>query len=218
MKLKKPVVFALSLCVALGAGMTAVACGEDENVTYTINIDADASALADVKVLFYSDDASKAVSLSGTSASAELPEGNYTVYLTGKLAGYTFTPVQLSKTRTSATLSVEEVEADDFGRLPYQFLVLYPGGEKIFKGGEENGMQICTSAGQSDVTVACFDCYFDDMYMATRNMFDEQFVLKPALYDIHLPDNNWPEGYTFDEDLYKTSAVGGFCSVELQKA
>lgn len=222
MNLKKPLVFTLSLCVALGAGMTAVACGEKtvENVTYTINVDAEASTLADVKVLFYSNDASKTVSLNGTSASVELPEGNYTAYLTGRLPGYTFTPVKLSKTQASATLYVEEAEEDEFGRVPYQFLVLYPGGEKVFKGNNEIGVQICTSETiqQAGVPYGCYDCYFDEMYLACLNRQDGQFVLQPAYYDIHFLEDNWPEGYTFDETQYTTSNVGGFYSVELKKA
>ena len=221
MKLKKTLVFSLSLCVALGAGMTAVACGETEakEVTYTINIEADEpSALADMKVLFFSDDNSKSVSLSGTSASVELPEGNYTAYLTGNLPGYTYTPVKLSKAQKSATIYVEEAEEDDFGKIAYQFLVLFPGGEQVFKGGDENGVQICTSADQEGVTYACYDCYFDDMYMARLSMSNDTFMLPAARYDIHFLEENWPEGYTFDETKYSTSNVGGFYSVELKKA
>lgn len=222
MKLKKTLVFSLSLCVALGAGMAAVACGETgaNNLTYTINIEADEpSALADMKVLFFSDDNSKSVSLNGTSASVELPEGNYTAYLTGRLPGYTFTPVKLSKAQTSATLYVEEAQADEFGRVPYQILVLFPGGEQVFKGSDENGngVQVCTSAGQEGVAYACYDCYFDDMYMACLGS-NGQFVIPPARYDIHFLEDNWPEGYTFDENQYTTSEVGGFYSVELKKA
>ena len=221
MKLKKTLVFSLSLCVALGAGMAAVACGETaaENITYTINIEADEpSALADMKVLFFSDDNSKSVSLSGTSASVELPEGNYTAYLTGRLPGYTYTPVKLSKAQTTATLYVEEAQSDESGKVAYQFLVLFPGGEQVFKGGDENDVQVCTSEGQEGVNYACYNCYFDDMYMARLNMSDGAFMIFAGRYDIHFLEENWPEGYTFDETQYKTSNVGGFYSVELQKA
>ena len=228
MKLKKTLVFSLSLCVALGAGMTAVACGETntpdttaDNVTFTINVDTDApTALADVKVLFFSDDESKVVSLNGTSASVELPEGDYIAYLTGRLPGYTYTPVKLSKAQASATIYVEEAEEDEDGNIPVQVLVLYPGGDKVFKGSDEKGnkVQLCTSEGQEGVQYVCYTAFFDNMYMACLNMASKPFVIQAARYDIHFLESDWPEGYTFDDNEYSTSDVGGFYSVELKKA
>lgn len=223
MQLKKPFVLAMSLCMAFGVGMTAAACDNDsttDDITYTINIDIEeTSALSDLKVLFYSDDASKSVTISGTSASAELPKGDYFVYLTGQLPGYTYTPVKLSKAQTSANLYVTEVEEEN-GKVPYQFLVLYPGGEKIFKGSDENynSVQVCTTEGQDVETKGCFDFYFNENYIACLASWEEPLLIQPAYYDIHLLEKNWPEGYTFDETQYEATATpaGGSYTIELK--
>ena len=223
MKLKKPFVLAMSLCMAFGIGMTAAACDTEDtpggNVTYTVNINvAEASVLDDVKVLFYSDDAQKSVTLNGSSASAELPEGDYLVYLTGQIPGYTYTPVKVGKTQLNATISVEEVEANESGNVPFEFLVVYPGSEKIFKGSDENrnSVQICTSEGQEGIPEGCYDHWFDANYIAHLSSWGEPLYVPAGSYDVHFLDSNWPEGYTFDETRYTVTAAGGFYTIELQ--
>lgn len=195
------------------------ACGRKEasaNPTFSVTIEDNGATLTGISVLFYSTTNSKAVPVSNKSASAELAEGDYVVYLTGVLDGYLYTPIRLNTALTSGTIKLQKATPNADGKVPYQVLYLLEE-DKILEGDpdSESG-QICTVS----APLACYDIYFDEFHMGTFNSMGQQFYLQKDANQIHAPhlENGIPDGYTFDDNRYHTPENGGFCSVLFDKA
>lgn len=189
---------------------------------YTVTIEDNGASLTGIQVLFYSSQNSKLVSsVSNKSASAELPDGNYVVYLTGTLEGYIYTPIRLSATQKTGTIKLEAVTPDENGCVPYQILFLLEPDKILEANPEQSSGQVCTPANAEGEFGLCYGPLFNEFYILclADPYSDDPFVLAPDAYEIHKPfSSEIPDGYTFDETKYHTPKKGGFCSVLFDKA
>lgn len=217
---------------------------DDKTTTYSVTIEgADATILADMSVLFFSQEGtSELKELRGTtSASADLEKGDYMVYLVGDMPGYVQTPVKLSSSTTSGKIKVDSADPittpghDQFGnsttttRIYYQLLVLLPDGKTVYFGPHPenpiaNWIQICTYSEDGIGSNQCTSIYIDsETGLAWHNGFEgdekDWGLYSQSKYQVHFnTPEEWPDGCTFDNEKYILSEKGGFFTIRFDKA
>lgn len=209
---------------------------DEKTKTYSVTIEgADATILADMSVLFFSQEGtSELKELRGTtSASADLEKGDYMVYLVGDMPGYTQTPVKLSSSTTSGKIKVDPVDPiptapDENGNpqvnIYYQLLVLLPDGKTVYFGAhtddpEANWVQICVYS-EGGIGGVCMEAYFDpETGLVSRNRTGDDWAQFPEnKHQVHfMNEEEWPEGCTFDNEKYILSEKGGFFTLRFDE-
>ncbi|MDE7463487.1 MAG: DUF4198 domain-containing protein [Clostridiales bacterium] len=197
MKRLQRAVIAILCVVCLAFGV--FACGETEDsneATYTVTVTGGSSMVlrtTTVKLQTESgDDATSAKSLTlnseGTSGTAnfKLKKSKYTVVVDGDfgdLVPLGNTQLTASVRNTTITLGKEEAVKKE-----YKVRFVYPNGSPV----ANLTVQICAAQ--------CFPATTDENGWATWNLDADN-------YEVHVPEENWPNGYYFDDTAYKLTAT-----------
>ncbi len=207
MKRLQRAVIAILCVVCLAFGM--IACGEDDDkkpsdkVTYTVTVNAGSgvtgTVMRGVTVKLLNADGTEAAAAKELTLNSDrtqgtakfsLKKGDYTVEIGNIVGLYVQGSIALTATVTKTTLTVTD-QAPPAPKTTYKVLFQLPDGTAV----PNTDVQIC-----GGTPMQCHPATTDANGWATWE--------QPAGdYEIHVPSDNWPEGYYFDDTAYTLSAT-----------
>lgn len=213
--LKRLSLLVLTLCVGLGVICAACSCEpKEENASYevTITYESNPSLLATLTVELYDSSnklvASKQLSSADSGkATFSLPAQDLTVKLKGlDESSYSYTAGKLSKTSLKCSIAITDKapQGGEDETVEYRIVVLIKNADGTETPVAGARVQVCIGE-ECRIPVAA-----DENGVAVMQL--------PAdVWSIHLMEGSYPDGYTFDNEKYQTTAKGGEFKVYLEK-
>lgn len=204
--MKKIFLTFIILTIVLSISLAFVACKDtsndkDEEVTYMITVNCEDRLVLDTISVKLFDTNGNAVTGAGYldsshRATFKLAPSVYKVVLIGPLSAYEDIPETLvtpTSLNANITLTKKGSDVNVGNKVTYTVTLQMPTGEIV----SGKTVQLCTSA---DAGGACVLGQTDENGVAT-------FELAPNSYEIHIMENQYPDGYTFDNTEYTVSAT-----------
>lgn len=199
--MKKLFLTLIILTLVTAVALTFIACDKTENendgkVTYSVTVNCDDVLLLDTLSVKLLDTNGNAVTEetyldANHKATFSLAPAVYKVVLSGSLAGYEDVPETfLSPTSLNATINLTKKgsENNNGNKVTYKVTVKSADGELL----PNINVQLCALASEGGM---CYQVTTDENGVAT-------FELAPSTYELHILENQWPEGCTFDNDAF----------------
>lgn len=202
--MKKIFISLIILTIAISISLSLIACdktndNKDEKVRYSITVNCEDRMMYDTLWVKLLDTNGNAVTGNGYldsnhRATFSVAPGVYKVELIGPLSAYEDIPETLvSPTSLNATITLVKKGSDvNIGnKATYKVTLQTPSGDPL----ANVAIQLCDSAEEGGM---CHPATTDENGVATLE-------LAKKTYELHISEDQWPEGYTFDDSKYTVS-------------
>lgn len=202
--MKKIFLTLIILTLATAVALSFIACDKTDNdndgkVTYSVTINCDDSVLLDILSVKLLDTNGNAVAEeyldTNHKATFSLAPAVYKVVLNGPLSDYEDIPETfMSPTSLNATINLTKKgsENNNSNKVTYKVTVKSVDGELL----PNVNVQLCALASEGGM---CYQMTTDENGVAT-------FELAPSTYELHILENQWPAGSTFDNSAFMVYA------------
>lgn len=204
--MKKIFLTLIVLTLITAVAFTFIACDKNENendndgkVAYSVTVNCDDVLLLDTLSVKLLDTKGNAVAEeyldANHKATFSLTAGVYKVVLSGSLSAYEDVPETfLSPTSLNVTINLTKKgsENNNGNKVTYKVTVKSVTGELL----PNINVQLCALASEGGM---CYQMTTDENGVAT-------FELAPSTYELHILENQWPAGSTFDNSAFMVYA------------